>query len=382
MICNKLFALIGIAAIVIGSCVSAETFIGRTMSDNVNIDYYVELEHPIYNIGDTETILYKDELNIIFESVKEMNIDDIIVTNDNFIGIITSIDDGKYVAVPYELSKLIENGRITVSRNNATKDNIDIPWCFGYNTDKSKQCRAPVDDINMFHNDILDVNCDNCFVGLSGDVFADIEFHKFKITKLQVGLKKMYIKGGIGMDIDSKYVWSYSYNHIYKVLDKFKIVSFKIGVINFDIFVDFVVHLDFNAFADYHSNINYGVNMDVDIGDVYVNFENGKWNIVEPHPNVCVIPYVSAETTINGRAHFDVVPEMSVYTPSVFSVHLKFDPNSDLSTHGSATEKQICIDGKYDMSLTIGATVLKETIPDKTVYNSGTQKIIDKCKKF
>jgi hypothetical protein len=219
-------------------------------------------------------------------------------------------------------------------------------------------------------------------MGLSGDIFLTIEIRKFKITTLQFGFKKLYIKGGIGMDIDSRYTWSYSYDHMYNIINKFKIVSFSVGVISFDIYADFITHLGFDAFAEYHTNINYGINMDVDVGGLYVNYENGKWNFVKPQPDVCIAPYVKADTVINGNTHLKVIPEISIYTPSIFNIHMTFDPKAELNTHGAVSEKKICIDGSYDMNLVVGASILKEKLDDITLYSSGKKKIIDKCVNF
>jgi len=382
---NKLFILFQIALLTFGTCVSSESYFGSAMSNNFNINYDIELEHPIYSISSTDKILYKDELNLIFESVKDMNINDIVASSDNFVGKIVSKNNNQYTVVPHELSNIIKNGKINIVRNNATMNkngDIDIPWCYGFNTDKSKQCRAPTQVINLFKNDVITANCDNCFSGVSGDIFIDIEFNMFKITKFQFGLKNLRVDSGIGIDVDGKYMWSYAYNKVYKILDNFKIVSFKIGVISFDIYADFPVQLDFNAFANYHANINYGVNLNVDIGNLFIDYYKGTWNIIKPSPNVSITPYVSALTTISGGAHFDIIPSLSIYSPSIFDVHFKFDPNCDLTTYGSTTQEEICINGKYDMSLTLGATILKEKIPDKVIYDSGSKTLFEKCKKF
>jgi hypothetical protein len=360
---------------------------GSTISNDFGINYDIELEHPIYSIGSTDKILYKDELNLIFESVKDMHIDDIVATSDNFIGKIVSKDNNQYTVTPYALSNVIKNGKISIVRNNATmsknkRNDVDIPWCYGFNTDKSHQCKSPTQIINLFKNDVITANCDNCFSGVSGDIFINIEFSMFKIVKFQFGLKDLRIDSGIGVDVDGKYMWSYAYNRIYKILDDFKIVSFKIGVIDFDIYADFPVQLDFNAYANYHENINYGVNMNVDIGNLYIDYYKGSWNIIKPSPNVSIVPYVSALATISGGAHFDIKPSLSIYSPSIFDVHLTFDPECDLTTYGSTTQEEICINGKYDMSLVLGATILKEKIPDKVIYDSGSQTLFEKCKKF
>jgi hypothetical protein len=122
--------------------------------------------------------------------------------------------------------------------------------------------------------------------------------------------------------------------------------------------------------------------MDIDIGNLYVDYHKGTWNVIKPTPTLSFTPYISALATVNGGAHFDIIPELSIYSPSIFDVHLKFDPSSDLTTSGSTIDRKICINGKYDMSLVLGATILKEKIPDKTIYDSGTKTFIEKCKQF
>jgi hypothetical protein len=49
----------------------------------------------------------------------------------------------------------------------------------------------------------MKVTCDNCFVGFSGEMFIDIELALFKVKKVAVGFKDMYLKGGLGVELDA-----------------------------------------------------------------------------------------------------------------------------------------------------------------------------------
>lgn len=378
---NKLLILLQIILVAFGTVGNAIPYHGSNNVGLFNANYDIELEHPIYAIERTDKILYKDELNIIFESIKDMDVGNVVSTDD-FLGKIISKNGNQFTASPYDLSNVIEKGKLHIERRNISSSDgdIDIPWCFGFNTDKS--CKTPSQIINFFKNDIITADCDNCFAGLSGDIFVDIEFNNFKITTFQFGLKKLYLKAGLGVTVDARYDWSYAYNRVFNILNKQKIVSFKIGIVNFDIFADFPVEVDFRAYANYHERVSYGANLDINIGELYVNYYKGTWSIVKPSPTISFVPYINAETTIGGNAHFSVIPSLSIYSPSIFNVHLKFDPYCDLSVSGSTVSRNVCVNGKYEFDLVVGATILKEIIPDKTIYDSGVKILVEKCKSF
>jgi hypothetical protein len=252
--------------------------------------------------------------------------------------------------------------------------------CFGFNTDDS--CEKPLNNIVLFKNNVVTVDCDNCFSGLAGDLFINMEIHEFHLLKIQFGLKNIHLRGGLGVTVDSYQSWAYAYSKLYHIIDKAKIVSFSIGPIKIEIYLDFPVHVDFTAYSTFHNRINYGVNMDMNIGDLYVEYYKGKWKTVTPNPSMFVHPYLKTLGSIDSVAHFAIVPQLLLYSPRIFTLDLKFDPYCDLVTTSSLATKNACINGNYDLRLVLSSSVLNEKLPEKIIYESGLIPFVEKCINF
>lgn len=374
----KNFIIFSLLMLSMGIGNSMEVSRGTDKYKNFEVNYDLVFEKSFYQIdGKADRILYKDELQLIFESVKDINKGQ-LVSFDNFLGEITSKENVTYTAYQRNIMNTIKTGKVSVFQNSS--HNIDFPMCMGFNTDNS--CKNPLNDITLFDNKIISVECDNCFIGLSGDLYIVMEIQEYHLIRFQFGLKNIYLKGGLGTTVGSHQSWSYAYSKVYHVIDKVKIVSVNVGVTNFDIYADFPVQVDFTSYSAVHDKVNYGIDMDIDIGSLYVEYYKGKWKTAIPKPALNVKPYFHTHTTIDGGAHFSIVPQLKLYSPSIFSMDLKFDPYCDLIATSSVATKNACMNGKYDLNLLLGSSVLNEKLPDKIIYVSGLISLKETCVNF
>jgi hypothetical protein len=350
------------------------------------VDYQVNIDRPIYVVSDTD-VTYRDANNMILTAPYDHHLDigDLVSlkpgTGNDFLGSITTKNDSHLVATRYQLIDVIKSGNISIKHQGAlgSTGEYDVPLCFGFNTDKS--CHNPLSPIVFFSNEIIDVVCDQCYAGISAILFMDIEFSEFRLSRLRYGLKQLDLRGELGMTASGHNSWSYDYNRVYEILNQQQIVAFNIGPLAFSIFVDFPIEVEFRAQSAAAESVSYGVQLDVNLGDLYVEYSHGQWQIVKSTPVTTVDPYLHESAELSGDAHFAVTPKLVIYSPQIFSMDLIFNPSTDLTVGGSLASKNLCIKGTYDFDVVFGGSILKEPIPSKTLYDTGTRLIGQKCLK-
>jgi len=355
---------------------------GNQQYKNFGVDYDVTIEQSIYKLTANDQVLYHDQINLVFETHNNLTLGHLVVTEDNMVNIITD-QDGKdlinrYRAIPYK-SNILKNGKISIYQTTPLPlgQQIDVPICFGFNADRS--CRSPLQDLILFSNPMINVDCDNCFSSLYSDLFIDIEFSEFHIKSIALGMKNVHLWGGLGVTAKGHDNWSYAYNKIYSLINKMKLISFSIGLVDFDIFLDFPVEVDFRASSSGNAEIKYGLNLDIDLGNLYMKYDNGQWKMIKSQPVITTKPYLSSHESVNGVVHFAIKPVMSLYCPKVFQFNLNFDPYTDLTLVGSSTSKNMCINGKYQLDATFDGSIMDHPFDKMVLYDTGVKEMINQC---
>jgi hypothetical protein len=347
--------------------------------NNFDINYDVNINKNIHTILPTENIVYCDEMNVVFTSNDNSLMNSVIVSDNcqpaipHTIELINNVY--QYVADVVNVGSLIENGIINITQTGLNK--VKVPFCFGFNTDKS--CSNPSYPIVLFSDDIVDITCDNCFIGFSGDVFIDMSFAAFHLKRVAVGFEDMYLKGGLGVYVKASKDMAYVYNKIFEVLSKFKLVSFGIGPLKFDVYVDMPINIYFSADLSAVATLRTGSNLNINIGDLYLQYENSKFQVVKPNPIVIQDQYLDVKANVNGKLYFKIIPSISIYANSIFKFNVIFQPYVNLKLDASTTTRNVCVTGDYDLYAYVNGKVLSETIPDTKIYDSGVKQYLKKC---
>lgn len=348
-------------------------------TNNFDIKYDVSSGNSIYYVQDTDTLVTCDDFGILFYSSSSNLINDIAIKEGCEPSIINSMNmvNGTYLYKCNKISGLefIENGTISIRK----AANKEFPFCIGFNADG--KCSSPATIIPIFQNEFMNVKCDNCFIGFAGDIVIDIEIGLFKIKKIEFGFDKMYLRGGLGVDMKAQKDLAYSYDKIFPVLSGFKLVSFNVGPIPVSIMVDFPIEVKLDASISATADIDVGSNLNINIGTLAVVYENGHTRHIIPKPVTTHTSYIHTEAYTSGKVHFEVVPELSIYANPLFKFDIKFDPQTKLEVYGATTLKSVCVTGTYDVVGTIGGKVLGDTIPTKTIYDSGEKTFVQQCVK-
>lgn len=366
--------------------VACQQYTGRSNSGEYDIKYNVDIDKEIYQLTSYDKILYCDDKNIVFTSPTKNLINQIVTSDD--CQTITIINSGNITSNPdvyiyhgevTDMAKIIKSGSIQISRQEIGKE-IKDPFCIGFNTDSS--CMRPSTSISLFHNDLIDVLCDNCFIGFSGNAFIDLEFSSFHLNKVAIGFEDMKLLGGLGVNVHAEKDMSYVYNKIYTVLNKFKLVSFNIGPLHFEVNIDLPIDIYFSANINAVANLDVGSNLNVNIGSLYIEYTGGKFGVVKPKPVIKHEQYLDAIAGITGNVYFKIMPSISVYSNSIFKFNVVFEPYSSLKMVASTATRDVCVNGDYEVSGYIDGTVLTKTIPRTSFYDSGIKQFINKCYKF
>lgn len=374
----KLFtALIGLATIV-------GTALGLMGSQNTGthlVTYNVNIPQDVNFIPVKQIMTSGDTIYAPFDGTHQIG-DIITYTNPNIIARVTDIQDNYTIATRVGIHTVIQNGTISVRPISKIYKPIrkislmgtaekDVPFCYGFNT---KDCKTPSNSIQIFQNKYLNLDCDNCFAGFSGDAFAEIEIDWFKIKNVAGGFKNLDLQGGLGVNLEATTAPSYAFDKTYPVISKFTIASFSIGPIPVDLWLELPVEVSLNAGLNAAADAQVGANINFGIGNMYFQWnDNSGFQFFGPTDNLNVTPYLKHSESLNGESQFKIFASMKLHLDNVFEVQADISPQID------ATLNDLCLDGKYQLQVDYQGTVMKETFVPKTIFNSGSRPLVHIC---
>ena len=368
----KLFtALIGLASIV-------GTALGLMGSQNTGthlVTYNVNIPQDLNFVPVSEVMTSGDTIYTPFDDTHQIGD---IITYDKIIARVTDIQDNYTIATRVGIHSVIQNGTISVRPiKSIRKINLmgtaekDVPFCYGFNT---KDCKTPSSAIPIFQNKYLDLDCDNCFAGFSGDAFAEIEIDWFKIKNVAGGFKYLNLQGGLGVNLQATAAPSYAFDKTYPVISKFTIASFNIGPIPVYLWLELPVEVSLNAGLDAAADAQLGANINFGIGNMYFQWnDNSGFQFFGPTDNLNITPYLKHSESLNGESQFKILASMKLHLDNVFEVQADITPQID------ATLNDLCLDGKYQLQVDYQGTVMKDTFGPKTIYDSGSRPLVHIC---
>jgi hypothetical protein len=333
----------------------------------INNNIIVIPQKSTYNVGDI--VSYRDEivggvLGKIYEQKNNMSY-------ANRIGFHEVIKSGTISVRPIRQTKLKVVKPVLMSQYEK-----DFNFCYGFNT---KDCQNPSDSIDIFHNDYLDLSCDNCFIGLSGDAFAEIEIDWFKIKQVQGGFKNLEVKGGIGINLNGKYSTTYGFDKTYQVVSKFTIASFDLGPIPVDLWMEIPVEIVLNAALDSAANIKTGVNLAWPADNLFLEWVAGQgFKFNGPTDSVVITPYLGYSAAIEGEFGFKILASVKLHLDNIFEIESDIVPEIDFSLNADQ-KPELCIDGTYRLDVEYQGFVEKDIFGPKTIYDTGNRQLVKVC---
>lgn len=374
-------ALIGLATIV-------GTAFGLMGSQNTGthlVTYNVNIPQDLNFVPVNEIMTSGDTIYTPFDESHQIGD---IITYDKIIARVTDIQDNYTIATRVGIHTVIQNGTISVrpirsyqgsQKTLASFRKItlhgtaekDVPFCYGFNT---QNCKTPQSAIKIFENKYLELDCDNCFAGFSGDAFAEIEIDWFKIKNVAGGFKNLDLQGGLGVNLQATAAPSYAFDKTYPVISKFTIASFNIGPIPVNLWLELPVEVTLNAGLDAAANAQVGVNINFNIGNMYLQWnDKAGFQFFGPTDNLGVTPYLKHTESLNGESQFKILASMKLHLDNVFEIEADVIPEID------ATLNNLCLDGKYQLQVNYQGTVMKNSFGPKTIFDSGSRPLVHIC---
>merc|ERR1711959_532696 len=77
---------------------------------------------------------------------------------------------------------------------------VDRKVCIGVNADQST-CAAAKSPIPVYANKYITLTCDNCYAGITADVFFDLEIKDFTLQKLAAGMRQAAVTAAMDLDL-------------------------------------------------------------------------------------------------------------------------------------------------------------------------------------
>jgi len=329
----------------------------------INNNIIVIPQKSTYKVGDY--ISYRDEIvgGVLGKIYEQKN----NISYANKIGFHEVIKTGNISVRPICKTKL------QVLRDQYEKD---FDFCYGFNT---KDCQSSSESIDIFHNSYIDLSCDNCFIGLSGDAFAEIEIDWFKIKQVEGGFKNLEVKGGIGVNLDGKYATTYGFDKTYQVVSKFTIASFDLGPIPVDLWMEIPVEIVLNAGLNSNANIKTGVNLDWPAGNLFIEWDSGQgFKFNGPSDSVSITPYLEYSALVQGDLGFKILASVKLHLDNIFEIESDIVPEIDFSLNADQ-KPELCIDGTYRLDVEYQGFVEKDIFGPKSIYDTGNRQLIKVC---
>lgn len=363
-----LTAFIGLAAIV-------GTAFGLMGSQNTGthlVTYNVNIPQELNFVSVSDVMTSGETVYTPFDDSHQIG--DIIIS-DKIIARITDFQDNFTIATRIGVHSVIQNGTISVhpKKNINLKGTAekDIPFCYGFNTNNCKNAQTV---IPLFQNKFLELDCDNCFAGFSGDAFAEIEIDWFKIKNIAAGFKNLDLEAGLGVNLQATAAPTYAFDKNYPVISKFNIVSFNIGPIPVDLWLELPVEVSLNAGLDASADLQLGANIDFSIGNLYFQWnDKSGFQFFKPSDNINIKPYISHSESLNGQAQFKILSSLKLHLDNVFEIQADITPEID------GTLNNLCLDGTYRINIDYQGTVMKDSFGPKIIFDSGNRQLLHIC---
>ncbi len=240
--------------------------------------------------------------------------------------------------------EIFENAYIDFDMN-------DIPVCLGVNTDN---CNNPKTTLPIYKNQYVDVNCINCFIGFSTNVFFEMGIKSFKLDYIKGGFRNSVVNGALIVDANGKYHWSLSVDKTYPVVKPTTIITFHIGIIPIRIWFEIPIEEKLDLSLDTQADVKLGATMKWNLGSDYMAWNSySHWQIYHDKPVFSWSPVFESTAFLNSHLEESLNPTFILHVDNLYSFWLMIEPTLIGDVVGSLDKKQICGSLSYDFDVKV-----------------------------
>jgi hypothetical protein len=226
--------------------------------------------------------------------------------------------------------------------------------CIGVNT---VDCKNAYQDIPIYQNKYITIDCPSCFLGMSVDLFVDINIHLWHLEYLAGGFKNIQINGANIYQLNAHGSWSTGVDKTYTLVPPKTIIDIHIGIIPIKIWFDIPLHVLADASFVATANAKVGAIANWDIGSAYISWDpKNHWTHVDPNPKFTFTPVLSGDANFKGEVNIGLIPSINMHLDNLFDYSLIFSNTANFQVYGSGSikpaEGQICAkaDGEIKIS--------------------------------
>jgi len=265
---------------------------------------------------------------------------------------------GKAHTVTYDIDgadlENVENAKIEIVPEPAMNGYCmsksgDHDFCVGGNTD---DCHGPRATLPI--NDVFE--CDNCFAGLSTDLYYNLEIKFFKLKKVEVGLRDSHLRGALQVHAHKDVATGPLVQGSIPLIDGAQSAHIKFyiaHIIPFDLQISMPTTLEYSLGLHGSLDAVAGAELDIDLGDHFISYEDGKgFQVHNTSMSVDLTPKIALNS---GNAAADLELKIrsgiQVDLDGVMWYHMDTTPSLPTTLTVDAVAEKVCLVGDLDIPL-------------------------------
>lgn len=263
--------------------------------------------------------------------------------------------------------EVIENAAVSIepASEHAAKCSVkgtpagDKSFCYGVNDDST--CTSAKEVIPL---DSGEVDCNDCFVGASADLFYKLNYTWHALNSVEVGVRDMHLRSDVslhkhlsGSKIVAKGTKVLSTNATRKTLID-KVVGKCPLCVKVKIEVSVPTSLDYELDFKGQSDVTVGAALDVDLGERSIKWDRfAGWSHPKPETKLNIKPILDVGSEQSeGDLKFDLDTALQLHVDDIISYreNLKSSFPLKCTEKGSvwpARKAQFCLDGEASFTL-------------------------------
>lgn len=247
----------------------------------------------------------------------------------------------------------------------------DMPFCVGANANNT--CTGAKNKFDIIKNEL---ECSDCFGGLTMDLYYSFDFKKFLPHDLSLGIKNAHIYGDAR--VHPKVPNFKKSGKIPLIGMTPRTFKFPAGIIPFTISLSFPTSLSYDFEENMAPNFTAGVYFEHNFGDHYINWTKGSnftYVSQKQKPTTHLTPTISG---LDAETEMKIGLESTLVVEVEKMVSFNLTASTDVSTKITLADKNLCADGEGKLQAqhqeSVHFTLMGK---DRTLYKNGPKEIFD-----
>ena len=221
-----------------------------------------------------------------------------------------------------------------------SKDQLDKVACVGLNTNKDLNCSSASQPIEIYSNSIVDITCNNCYVGIEAEWVFNIEIHHFQLEYLRAGFENGVMNAGLNIHAQAQKDWSVGMDKELHLVNQAPVIQFSIGPVPFCLWFEIPVQVNIMADLNAQATAELGVDATYTLGASLITWDpKNHWVHTKPTPKFSQHQHASGNANFEGTFHASLTPSINMHVNELYTYTLTYAPQYNFDIHGDTTSK-------------------------------------------